>query len=79
VYGYAPYTIFYLVYTFMLKILHIRGLQHKCRCGIMILQGILHKFTTYVNTSLSCRVSDNDIYAHIFVIFLVCIFLFHLI
>lgn len=40
----------------------------------MILQGILHKFTTYVNTSLSCRVSDNDIYAHIFVIFLVCIF-----
>jgi len=24
----------------------------------MILQGILHKFTTYVNTSLSCRVSD---------------------
>lgn len=45
----------------------------------MILQGILHKFTTYVNTSLSCRVSDNDIYAHIFVVFLVCIFLFHLI
>ena len=40
----------------------------------MILQGILHKFTTYVNTSLSCRVSDNDIYAHIFVIFLVRIF-----
>nr|DAT27148.1 MAG TPA: hypothetical protein [Caudoviricetes sp.] len=28
-YGYAPYTIFYLVYTFMLKILHIRGLQQN--------------------------------------------------
>lgn len=31
----------------------------------MILQGILHKFTTYVNTSLSCRVSDNDICTHL--------------